>query len=80
MSRAVGDSQSYCVNEFWMKNTSVMTYSQWESNIQGSGKLGEDCFNHLQTMCIDFPIRIDKYTGRLHEDEEARVFPVNNIL
>ncbi len=29
-------------NEFWLKNTSAMTYSQWESKIQGSGKFGEE--------------------------------------
>ncbi len=29
-------------NEFWLKNTSAMTYSQWESKRQGSGKFGED--------------------------------------
>ncbi len=30
------------VNEFWLRNTSAVTYSQWESKIQGSGKFGED--------------------------------------
>ncbi len=29
-------------NEFWLKNTSAMTCSQWESKIQGSGKFGEE--------------------------------------
>ncbi len=80
-------------DRFWLKNTSPMTYSQWESKIQGSGKFGEDflfvcfCFfykainvSHVQTTCLHFCIRIYR-TGRLHEDEEgARVFPVNNIL
>ncbi len=28
-------------NDFWLKNTSAMTYSQWESKIQ-SGKFGEE--------------------------------------
>ncbi len=28
-------------NEFWLKNTSAMTYSKWESKIQ-SGKFGEE--------------------------------------
>ncbi len=45
--RAVGDSQSCCVNEFWLKHTSAMTYSQWESPIQGSGKFREDFFFFL---------------------------------
>ncbi len=36
--------KSCCVNEFWLKNTSVMTYSQQESQRQGIGKLGEDFF------------------------------------
>ncbi len=31
-------------NEFWLKNTSAMTYSQWESKIQRSRKFGKDLF------------------------------------
>ncbi len=84
-------AKSCCVNEFWLKTTSAMTYSQWVSKIQGSWKLEEDFYflyfftkrltlAILQTTYIHFAIRIYR-SGRLHEDEEgARVFPVNNIL
>ncbi len=67
------------------ENTSTMTYSQWESRIQGSGKFREDLFVfnfflhkaiNVQTTCIHFVIRIYR-SGRLHE-EGARDFPVNN--
>ncbi len=65
----VGDSQSCGVNEFWLKNTSAMIYSQWESKIQASGKFGEDFFfvpfllsNYLCTnnvaISVNFCIRI----------------------
>ncbi len=33
--------KSCCVRLVWLKNTSVMNYSQWESKIQGGGKFGE---------------------------------------
>ncbi len=66
-------------DRFWLKNTSAMTYSQWESKIQGRGKFKEDFFFFF-FFFYKASIRIHR-TGRLHEDEEeARVFPVNNIL
>ncbi len=67
----------------------AMTYSQWESKIQGSGKLREDLFFLLFTKLLMIPIYKQhayilalEYTdqGRLNEDEEARVFPVNVLL
>ncbi len=62
-------------DRFWLKNTSAMTYSQWDSKIQVRGGLFFFFFFFYKAN-----IRIYR-TGRLHEDEEgARVFPVNNIL
>ncbi len=29
-------------NDFWLKTTSAMTFSQWETKIQGRGKFGEE--------------------------------------
>ncbi len=65
---------------FWLKNTSAMTYSHWESKIQGSWKFEEGIVFLFVFFFNKASIRIYR-TGRLHEDEEgARVFPVNNIL
>ncbi len=38
-------------NEFWLKNTSPMTYSRWESMIQGSGKFGEELYEISHLAC-----------------------------
>ncbi len=55
------DSHSCCVNEFWLKNTSVMTPTPNERPIiQGSWKLGETFIfdlltitvSHYKTTCI----------------------------
>ncbi len=57
---------------FWLKNTSAMTYSQWESKIQGSWKFEEVFFFFFIFFC-KASIRIYR-TGRLHEDEEGFFF------
>ncbi len=50
-------------NEFWLKNTSVMTYSQWESKIQGSGKFADEFSPTISSSTIFFfPLQISVQT------------------
>ncbi len=73
------------VCEFWLKNTSVRTYSQWESKIQGSWKLRKDLFFVTKWLTLAIykqhaNILVSEYTDQVAYKKGLRDFPVNNIL
>ncbi len=76
------DSQSCCVNEFWpvlAEKYMAMTYSQWESKIQGSWKF-EEGFLFIYFFLTKGALEYTEQVGYMKMKKGARVFPVNNIL